>query len=251
MNKIGCCTKVKNLDSALKYNIDYVELPLSEIIFSDNKKETIELIKERKINCFAVTKFLNNSIKISSDSFNSEKVLTYIEDAFSTMRELGSTIGVFGNSKSRMILDEECIEEHNQKMISFCKNLGDLAKKYGVTIGIEPLNKKQCNYINTVEEAAKIVKLIDHPNIKIVADFYHMAQENESIESLKENFDLICHVHTAELQNRKYPIYDNSQKLLINTLREMGYNGCISIETENEEPNELINKYIVAIKRDE
>lgn len=49
--------------------------------------------------------------------------------------------------------------------------LGDVAAKYGITVVVEPLQTKETNLINTVAEGIEIVKKVDRPNVKCLADF--------------------------------------------------------------------------------
>lgn len=248
MKKIGCCIKTKYIDDALKYNIDYIELPLSELVFDNNREELISKIVSNNIPCCAVTKLLHNGIHISSDFFTIE-TQEYLHLAFSIMNQIGAKVAVFGNAKSRMIINSDSIDIHENNMIDFCNKLAEMAKQYGITIGLEPLNSNQCNYINSIEDAARIVKRVSHSNFRIVADYYHMYQQNEPITKIKEFKDLICHIHTADPVTREYPIYDQKQADLINVLTEIGYEGTISLETNNIAPNEQINSYVKQIDK--
>lgn len=246
MKKIGCCIKAKDIDAALEYQLDYIELPLSEIVLDNNHENIISKIINNNIPCYAVTKLLNNSIHISAD-FSSEDIQNYLIKAFSLMNKIGAKIAVFGNSKSRMMMNSTSAKAHEKNMIEFCKNLAEMAQQYGVTIGLEPLNSKQCNYINTLDDAAYIVKKVNHGNFRIVADYYHMFQQNEPLTKIKEHSELICHVHTADIITRDYPSYDEKQVALLSTLNEVGYNGSISIETNNISPNKKIDSYVVNV----
>lgn len=243
MKKIGCCIKAKDIDAALKYQLDYIELPLAEITLDNNYEHIISKIINNNVPCYAVTKLLNNSIHISSD-FSSEDIQKYLIKAFSTMNKIGAKIAVFGNSKSRIMMNSTSAEVHEENMIDFCKKLAEMAQQYDVTIGLEPLNSKQCNYINTLDDAAYIVKKVNRSNFRIVADYYHMFQQNEPLTKINEYSELICHVHTADIITRDYPGYDEKQVALLSILTEVGYNGSISIETNNISPNKKIDSYV-------
>ena len=250
MKKIGCCVKIKDIDYAIIQGVDYIELPLSELVFDIKREKIISEIINRKISCNAVTKLLSNNIHICFDDFYSKKVQDYLEDAFYIMNKLGTNIAVFGNSKSRYILENENFETHEKKMIMFCRELARFAKRYDIIVGIEPLNTEQCNYINTLDDAAKIVEKVNHPNLKIVADYYHMNKQNENLESLYKYSNLICHIHTSELASRDFPNWDNDQKQLFKTLNSINYSGFISVETNNIIPNKKLNNFISHLKYD-
>ena len=72
-----------------------------------------------------------------------------------------------------------------------------MAGRYGIIIAVEPLNRAETNIINSVEEGLKFVRDVDHANIKITADFYHMRRENEPMDVLIQAGKDIAHLHIA------------------------------------------------------
>ena len=48
---------------------------------------------------------------------------------------------------------------------------------------IEPLNRYEIDYINTLQEANEFIEQIGCDNVKILADLFHMNIEEKSIEA--------------------------------------------------------------------
>jgi D-psicose/D-tagatose/L-ribulose 3-epimerase len=73
------------------------------------------------------------------------------------------------------------------------------AKKVGVNIGIEPVNRYETYLINTCDQALKLKEMIGEDNIKIHLDTYHMNIEEKSYydATIKAGKDLI-HYHLCE-----------------------------------------------------
>ncbi|MCD6332637.1 MAG: sugar phosphate isomerase/epimerase, partial [Bacteroidales bacterium] len=121
--------------------------------------------------------------------------------------------------------------------------MGPIAAKYGGTVVIEPLRKKESNLINKVSEGMKIVMEINHPNIQVLGDIYHMRCESEPPGSLIEAADHLRHIHIAELANRTAPgVAGDNFYPYLKALKAIHYQGGISIEGRwgKDFPRELI-----------
>ncbi len=112
--------------------------------------------------------------------------------------------------------------------------------KYGVTIAIEPLNRKESNVINTVAEALELAEELDLPGIQVLADAYHMYLEREPLEIISRAVKAgrLAHVHYAEF-DRSFPVgqADNGVDFaqLFTLLQEAGYTGGISAECSSKQ----------------
>jgi len=100
-----------------------------------------------------------------------------------------------------------------------------------VVVAIEPLNRDETNFINTVAEGAAVVRETGHPNIRLLADIYHMLRENEGPDALVDAGPLLRHVHIAEKDGRTPPGFAGDDFTpYLRALRRAGYAGAISIE---------------------
>ena len=109
--------------------------------------------------------------------------------------------------------------------------MGPIARKYGVTVAIENLQKSETNFINTVGEAFDVAKEVNDPNIRLLADIFHMLREKEGPEALVNAGDYIVHCHIAEIKDRTAPgMAGDDFRPYFATLKKIGYQGGISIE---------------------
>ena len=122
--------------------------------------------------------------------------------------------------------------------------MGNRAQSKGITIVIEPLNPKECNWINSVEEAGEIVGRLDHPNVKVLADLYHISVQKEGFHGvLGVGYD-IMHVHVSSA-DRSPPRADGADWVsMFRALKALGYDVRLSMECrwtdfENEAPDAL------------
>jgi len=126
--------------------------------------------------------------------------------------------GVSQEDAERWTLDciRECLKE---------------AQELGISLTIEPLNRYETNFLNTIAETISFIKKIDAPNIGMLIDTFHMNIEEASIyESIKKSKSYLTHVHVAD-SNRWAPGSGHLNFThIIKTLEEIKYKGYISAE---------------------
>jgi sugar phosphate isomerase/epimerase len=72
---------------------------------------------------------------------------------------------------------------------------------------------------------------VDDPNVRLLADLYHMAKEGDTPADLKAAVDLLVHVEIAEKEGRTYPgVKGDDFRPFFRVLRDAGYAGAVSIE---------------------
>src|SRR5688500_309659 len=109
--------------------------------------------------------------------------------------------------------------------------MAQVARRYNITIDFERLNSTETNFINTLQEAAEVVKRVNHPNFRLNADIYHMMKENESPQHILDAGKIITHVEIAEKEKRSLPgVMGDDFRPYLQALKTIGYKGPIVIE---------------------
>jgi sugar phosphate isomerase/epimerase len=105
------------------------------------------------------------------------------------------------------------------------------ARELGVALAIEPINRYERNFINTIEEGLNIIRLVNSENIHLLIDTFHMNIEEPVIEhSIKMAGAEVFHVHVAD-SNRWPPGYGHVNfKSVLEALEEIGYDHYLSLE---------------------
>jgi 5-keto-L-gluconate epimerase len=101
----------------------------------------------------------------------------------------------------------------------------------GVTLILEPVNRYEINFINSLNEGAELLKEINEPNFKLMPDVFHMNIEDVSfVEELKKHIQHIAYIHLAD-SNRMAPGKGHTDfGKIFNGLKEIGYSGWVSVE---------------------
>ena len=100
-----------------------------------------------------------------------------------------------------------------------------------IKLGIEPLNRYETDFINTVDEGLHLCSLINHSNVGLLLDVYHMNIEEKNIcSSIKRAKNKLFHFHVAE-NDRGIPgsgtlDFDS----IFETLKEINYSGYVTLE---------------------
>jgi len=117
-------------------------------------------------------------------------------------------------------------------VVGHLRTLCGEAEKVGVNIAIEPLNRFETDFINTLAQARRLIEAVGSPALKIHADTFHMhIEEDHSATAVREAGALIGHMH-ASASHRGIPGRDQVDWTgVFQALREINYSGDIAIET--------------------
>jgi len=151
------------------------------------------------------------------------KELIDLSADYGSMVNIGRIRGFFSKDEARGITESRFIE--------ITSRLCDYAANKNVTLIIEPVNRYEINFLNSVPETARICRQIGNKNIGLMPDVFHMNIEDEHIGlTLYEYKDLIKYVHFAD-SNRLAPGRGHLNfSEIISSLRRSEYEGWISLE---------------------
>lgn len=170
-------------------------------------------------------------LKVTGPNANHDEVLAYTKLAFQRAQRAGVGMITFGSGGSRRIPDDFNREHAFDQFISFLQKLGPMAADHNVTVNVEQLQTRECNFIQRIGEVERVVRGADHPNIGAVADFYHMVAESDTPADLAQMVDLVNHVEIAELEGRRVPGTTGQDfRPYLKVLKKAGYTGAIGIE---------------------
>ena len=162
---------------------------------------------------------------------NHDQILAWAETTFGRMKRANGKLIVFGSGSARKIPDGWPKEKADAQFVALLKRLGPLAEAQGITVTIEQLRAEECNYINHISEGAALIRAAGHPNIRMLADLYHIACGGDTPADLKAAMDVVVHVEIAEKVGRTVPgISGDDFRPYFRVLRESGYKGAVSIE---------------------
>lgn len=232
--QVGYCAAIGEIEAARTAGFDYVELRTVEIatLPSSSYEQLIKKVKSAGIITPVANAFIPSAIKVTGPAVNEAQQIAYVRRAFDRVARLGVGVIVFGSSGARQVPAGFPKEEAFRQLVSLCRRLALEAEAHGITIVIEPLRRQECNIINTASEGLELIKAVDHPNMQLMIDFYHLAIENEDPQIVNDAREHIIHLHIANPHGRGFPLswdeYDYTQ--FFTNLRQINYAARISIE---------------------
>ena len=232
--EIGVCGSVDDFAKAEQFGFDYFEpavaavAALSDAAFADFEKR----VSKSKIRCECFNSFIR-SLMVVGPAVDRDALTAYLNPALDRCRALGAGIVVWGSAGSRNVPAGYSRDQAWQQMKSFLRLAGDLAQSRKIVVAIEPLRKQESNIINTGAVAWRLVREVDHPNVKMIIDYYHLQQEHEDPAILEQARDAIVHLHFANPNGRvwpKDPGEDPGYGPFFELVKKTGFRGGLSIE---------------------
>jgi sugar phosphate isomerase/epimerase len=155
--------------------------------------------------------------------------------------ELGGTVLVHGSPKQRQIAPGDAHAVALARMHDGLAKVARAAADAGVIYCIEPLSRQETAMLNTVAEAAELVRAVDHPHLRTMIDCSAAGlMEADEIPALIDRWlptGLIAHIQVND-PDRRGPGQGNMKFApVLAALRRHGYDGTIAVEPFDYSPD--------------
>ena len=181
--------------------------------------------------CSMQSIWYGHSEKIFGTDDERRTLIDYTKQAIGFSEVVGAGNLVFGCPKNRCIRENDDVEV----AVEFFKELGDYAAKHGTVLAMEanPVIYGT-NFLNKTQDAIDFINRVGSKGFKLNLDFGTIVYNEESIEKLASFIPLVNHVHISE-PNLKLIEHRNEHKVLMQILRDAGYDRFVSIEMGKRE----------------
>jgi hydroxypyruvate isomerase len=132
-------------------------------------------------------------------------------------------------------LDDVPFETQFFTLVEVMREAGAMAEAAGVLLVIEPLNTHVNHpgyFLETSRVGFEVVRLVNHPNVKLLYDIYHMQiMEGNLIATIRDHVDLIGHFHSAGNPGRnEHYIGEINYPNILREIAGLGYTGNFGLE---------------------
>jgi sugar phosphate isomerase/epimerase len=168
------------------------------------------------------------------------KSWNYVRDLIDLCADLAANpaVMVFGSPRQRGTTGGATREEATRRFVDGFRELAPYAGSRNVTLLVEALPAGQCDVVQTLAEAAAIVREIDNPAVQTMFDTHNAVDEAEPHAVLIERyFPLIRHVHVNEMDGRYPGTGDYDFATILRTLERLNYAGWVSLEVMDFRPD--------------
>ncbi|KVC81926.1 epimerase [Burkholderia ubonensis] len=110
--------------------------------------------------------------------------------------------------------------------------VADTAAQYGITLGLEVVNRYESNVLNTASQGVELCDRIGRPNVKVHLDTYHMnIEESDIMSAIRDTGEHLGYFHIGD-SHRGYLGSGNVDfTAVFRALVFSGYTGPITFES--------------------
>lgn len=167
----------------------------------------------------------------TNDEALRKKSWGYLSKLVDFCADLGGPVMILGSPFQRDARDGWTIDDAKARLAEGLASLAPQAEARGVTLLMEAVPKPETNVVNTLAEAAEIVRRVGHPAVQTMFDTHNTADETEPIPALLEKFyPLVRHVHVNEMDGRHPGTGKLDFAAVLKLLIEKKYPGWVSLE---------------------
>jgi sugar phosphate isomerase/epimerase len=233
---IGIVQNIENDSLLQRYGYSYLVESVGKLISprtvtDDQFQSNVLKIKNLRVPMYAFNIFIPGELKTVGPDVNEAAVLTYVDKVFQRCQATGVSRIIWGSGGSRRVPDGFDRTKAKEQFVSIAKKIAEKASHYNITLALENLNSTETNFITTVEEALDIVKKVDHKNLRLCVDVYHMLKEGEPPSSILKTKGYVIYCEVAEKEGRTPPgVQGDDFRPYFTALKQVGYNDKIMIE---------------------
>lgn len=232
---LGVCTSYDKAELLKRLGYSFVEESVGRFLIPDvgdsQYTQNVATLKKEAFPVRSYIYFFPGKLKSVGPDLHHEAILERAELALRRAKECGSKNIVFGSGGSRAIPDGFDRDKAKAQHIALCQKMAPIAEKYGVTLAIEPLNRGETNFINSLADGVEIIRAVNNPWFRLQCDIYHMLKEDEKPEEIVKYGQYIAHCHLAEKQSRTAPgVKGDDFRPYFRALKQINYQGGLSLE---------------------
>jgi sugar phosphate isomerase/epimerase len=226
--KLGWCAPLQDAGLIRDAGFDYIELPLAAQDFAAKIESPLPV--------GAFNYFFPQDMRIVGPDVDDARLDDYLARAAALMASVNARAAVMGSAWARNVPDGFEHARAEAQILRALDRCADRLRGSGVTLAIEPLYRKESNIINSVAEGVSFARRVNRPEIRVLADFFHMDEENEPLETLREHRDWVVHIHLADTGRRNPGTGSYDYDRFFGLLREIDYRGLMSAECKITDP---------------
>ena len=167
----------------------------------------------------------------SPDILLRRETLKFVQHLARFCGSVGGKVMVWGSPRARNYHEGWIHDEVYKNAVALVRSAAEVAWENGVTIAMEPLGRKETNFMNTAAEGIDFCKAVDHPACKLHLDVKAMSDESTPIpDIIRHSKDWMVHFHTNDPNLKGPGMGEVKYEPIIAALKEVGYNGWLSTE---------------------
>ncbi len=212
-----------------RYGYKSIELSGEPDVF--DTKELRKLLAEYGIACWgAVSLMFEGRDLIHADETVRASSISYLNDCITMAKELEGYEMTIVPSQVGKVAPMDTPEQEWAWAVECLKEVYDHAQKEGIRIALEPLNRFETNFLNRTDQAMLLAEEVG-PDCGVCIDTFHLnIEEADMIEAIKSSKARLVDFHVADNNRMACGMGALNWPLIVSTLKEIGYDGALTVE---------------------
>ena len=222
----------ESIRKAAKLGYDGIELALKDAN-EINKYKLSEWLNETNSKVSAISTgqiYADSNLMFTHpDKTKRDEVIGIFKDIIDLASKFGQMVNI---GRVRGTIDKSDGGEASvYRFVETIRILCDYASDKKVILLLEPVNRYELDFINSVEEGAVMLRKVSRSNLKLMPDLFHMNIEDQNIgDELVKYIDHIGYIHLAD-SNRHAPGQGHTDfNYIFNKLKSTNYDGWLAVE---------------------
>jgi sugar phosphate isomerase/epimerase len=174
----------------------------------------------------------------SPDAGTRGRTADYLVALAEACADLGGQLMVFGSPKQRSLLPGVSARQAFDWAAETFRRALPAVARHGVTICMEPLAPADTDFINTCDDAMRLIEAVAHPSFVLHLDVKAMSAESTPVPELIRRFaGRAGHFHANDANLRGPGFGETDFVPIFQALRDAGYDRWVSVEVFDYKPD--------------
>ncbi len=212
-----------------RYGYKSIEISGEPEVF--DTKELRKLLDENGLACWGSVSlmFEGRDLIDAAESVRASSI-QYLNGCITMVKELDGYEMTIVPSTVGKVAAMDTPEQEWAWAVEGLKEVYGHAQKAGVRLALEPLNRFETNFLNRADQAMLLAEEVG-PDCGVCIDTFHLnIEEANLVEAIKSTKERLVDFHVADNNRMACGMGALDWPIIVDTLREIGYDGALTVE---------------------